>query len=787
MPVLEVLREGVECGCRAGVSAEVEAVVQGPVAAAGAEGFLLETLYAGRQETALEDRYSQRPLARAQSGGQPGEGASGAAGDGDHVGPAVQFLAECPASSYRECVAAALGDDVGVLRARRPQQRGQRLGLGLAAVRRSVDEVEAHPVGRAAGEGGVQGAVGEFVAADHAHRGQAEEAARGGRGAQVVGVRAAEGEQTAAGRGREVRRELAPLVADRGQTDWCRWLLTWSLLDRQPPTPSLRVVLVMAETTDPAKLCDLYLRRSNWQDDKTTLKKHERDLRERAAREGLTVRKVWTEELSAFKVGIVREKFDNAIAAVMADEVRHVLVWKLDRLSRQGMGQVGNVLDQFEKKGARLIAHIDGLDSSIPQHRGLFAWMAEQARSESFNTSTRTRSTKAEKKLDGDWPGGQAPYGLRVIKRRTRRFQKEYPTARRIADALLENRAGKDIAEELNSEGLRTRRGGMWRSSTIHQLAHSPAWAGLMPVHERYVDKHGRERWRATDEPLMGEDGKPVRVGDGVITVAERARILAGLRLRTSEGFSGGRRGKPGASSLLSSFGKCGRCGGNMTKGGQQYRCYRRVNLGKSACQGMTVLVKELDWAISVAFMARVRSFSPEHAIFKELAARWLAYEDPETEARRIELNGVAADAQSRLDNLDDAYYVKGRFKDANGEHRYLRLRQAIEGQLESANEELAAIKESVDLSILKNPESLHAAWLDADQEKARMLLRVVLHSFTVLPPRGQGCKRSRFELLAECCFHWVGEKQQPLRRDVERLAGVVLLDEEADLVDLAA
>ncbi|MFG2954392.1 recombinase family protein [Streptomyces sp. NPDC048291] len=543
----------------------------------------------------------------------------------------------------------------------------------------------------------------------------------------------------------------------------------------------------MGAITDPAKLCDLYLRRSNWQDDKTTLKKHERDLRERAAREGLTVRKVWLEEISAFKAGLTREEFDKAIAAVAADEVRHLLVWKLDRLSRQGMGQVGNVLDQFERIGARLIAHIDGLDSSVPQHRGLFAWLAEQARSESYNTSTRTRSTKAEKKLTGAWPGGQPPYGLRVRKKRTQRNPKEFETARRIADALLNNDSAQSIADELNADGLRTRRGGMWRSSTITQLTHSPAWAGLMPVHERYVDDAGRERWRLTGEPLMGEDGKPIRIGEGVVTVGERARILAGLRSRTSESFATGRRGKPGANSLLSSFAKCGRCGGNMTKSGQQYRCYRRVNLGKSACKGMTVLVKDLDRAISAAFMARVRSLDGEHELFKELATRWLAYDDPETEARRVELIATVADAQSRLDKLDDAYYVQGRFKGAEGEHRYLKMREAIEGQLRSASTELAEIKAAIDLSILQDAERLRSAWIAADQEKARMLLRVVLHSFTVLPPRGQGCKRSWLKLLADCCFHWVGEKQQPLMRDAGRLNGVIVFEEEQDLVGLAA
>ncbi|EFL02578.1 recombinase [Streptomyces sp. SPB78] len=543
----------------------------------------------------------------------------------------------------------------------------------------------------------------------------------------------------------------------------------------------------MDATTDPAKLCDLYLRRSNWQDDKTTLKKHERDLRDRAGREGLMVRKVWVEEISAFKVGLVRNEFDNAIAAVTTDQVRHLLVWKLDRLSRQGMGQVGNVLDEFGKRGARLIAHMDGLDSSIPQHRGLFAWLAEQARSESYNTSVRVRSTKAEKKATGAWPGGQPPYGLRARNRKTEHNPKEFAVARRIADALLQDRSAQAIAAELNSDGLRTRRGGMWRGSTITQLAHSPAWAGLMPVHEQYVDKAGRERWRLTDEPFVGGDGKTVRVGKGVITVGERARILSGLRSRTTEILGNARRGKPGAQSLLSSFAKCGRCGGNMVKAGQAYRCYRRVQLGKSACQGMTVLVRDLDRAISAAFMARVRSFKSEHETFKELTNRWLAYDEPETEARRIELVTGLTDARSRLEKLDNAYYVEGRFKGSVGEDRYSRMRDAIEQQLHSSEDALSAIQAAVDLTILKDAERLRSAWLSADLQTARMLLRVVLHSVTVLPPLGQGCKRNWIHLLTDCCFHWVGESQQPLRRDSERISGLVLFEEDQVSLNLAA
>ncbi|HET6858366.1 MAG TPA: zinc ribbon domain-containing protein [Streptomyces sp.] len=104
---------------------------------------------------------------------------------------------------------------------------------------------------------------------------------------------------------------------------------------------------------------------------------------------------------------------------------------------------------------------------------------------------------------------------------------------------------------------------------------------------------------------------------------------------------------------MLSGLLKCGRCGGNMTKGGPQYRCYRRINLGRSACQGMTVLVKDADSVLSAAFMARVTSFTESHEVFQELARRWLAYENPEADARRTELVLALDNARARLDSLD--------------------------------------------------------------------------------------------------------------------------------------
>ncbi|MFE9396774.1 recombinase family protein [Streptomyces flavidovirens] len=513
---------------------------------------------------------------------------------------------------------------------------------------------------------------------------------------------------------------------------------------------------------DVSKLADIFLRRSTLMEDKATLDEHERVLRAAIAGEGLTVRKVRREEVSASKRGVKREEFDAAVQDVLDRNTGSLWVFKLDRLSRRGMGHVGIVLDDFERIGGFLKAQADGLDSRNPNHRIIFAVSAEQARSEAINIGLRTKIGKDAHRPLGHWPGGPAPYGLksqRLFPDDPRRnsamlvhHPEEYPTARGMVDRLLSGETALAVAEWLNSEQIMTRRGKRWRATTVAAWARTPGMAGLMHKKERVEDPDtGRESWRATGECFLDNDGHPIRVGQGVATPEERLRIVAALNERTQDvtagftqrGTRGQRRGARQAASLLTGIIRCHHCGTTMVRAGKQYRCLLRAESGKSACQGMFIDSEKADWEVARRWVAYVTTLDPADDNDAErlvrIAREWYGHQDPGKALRVKEIKAGLEELTDRRDKLDEAYYVKGSFKGDAGELRYERLRELLDSQRRGLLNELEGLTEDTSLTALLEPEELKDAWEGAGLHVRRTLLRLAIRKLVGVPAKHRG------------------------------------------------
>lgn len=505
-------------------------------------------------------------------------------------------------------------------------------------------------------------------------------------------------------------------------------------------------------TGTPGDLADAYIRRSNKRDDVTTLRAHVRDVVRTAAIEGKTIRHIWFEQRSASKAYVKREEFDHAIAAILDGLSRTLYIWKTDRISRRGMGHVGHLLDEFDKRGARLVSVTEGLDSSKGS-RMVFAILSERARDEAKDIALRVKTGGDAHKAEGRYPGGGVPYGLRRVDGKLVRVPTEYPTARRIADYLLKSKTPAWIAATLNAEGKRTRLGKLWTAQAIIGLPHAAGWAGLVPNREARTDEFGASKgtYFKGGDPLIGSDGHPVTCGDGVITFAEREKILSLFRARSAPGTAIGNktRGKRQMAAPLAGGGLflCGLCGGPMENGGSNYRCKGFYASGRTACPGggVCTLRVRVDECIEMLWRNHLLIVGPESSTVQDIARRWLNYEDPAKTARKAAVSAALDNAGSRELRLQKEFFI-GKGMD---ERVYDALRAELSGQIASLKAELAELSKDVDLSPMMDGRWLTALWESEGPEGRNALLKAAIRSVTLIPPRYKGDKTPIAQRLA--------------------------------------
>jgi DNA invertase Pin-like site-specific DNA recombinase len=502
-------------------------------------------------------------------------------------------------------------------------------------------------------------------------------------------------------------------------------------------------------TTDAA----LYLRLSKDHVEQTSTARQEAEAREHAEQLGLEVSEVFSDLLSGFRRDVARPGFEAAVDWVTAEPGRTLVVWKLDRLSRRGIGQVGLVLDRLEAVRSRVIFVKDGLDSSVPGHRMVIAILAEQARTESENTSARVRSALEHRRRAGRWPGGRPPYGWRLVvpaippravvlesfhvdpegeAGRLVLDRDKAPILRRVVDEFLEGRSTYEIASCLSAEGVPAPRGGSWRAPTLWTMLRSPVLAGWLP--------EGKGSVEPARDP---ETGEPVDVAEPLVTPAERRRILDTLNQRSTIDRRGKRSGKPIGKSLLAGLLRCAECEapmvGRLTQ--NSYACSTAV--AGAGCPGTTCSMAGADFAVADAVLRRLAAMEPGDELLHAVAARWVAQHEPAALADRDLIGAELADMNARLADLEDARYLRGEFTGKAGEERYARLHERLQSALSSLQERLAALPSpEADLGALLDLETSREAWATASLLERRSVLRMALDRVLVAKPQGRHSNR---------------------------------------------
>ncbi|QDB79532.1 recombinase family protein [Georgenia wutianyii] len=508
--------------------------------------------------------------------------------------------------------------------------------------------------------------------------------------------------------------------------------------------------------SSPETSAALYLRRSSRKDlgANRSLREQETECRALAARLGLDVVEVYEEQEgtgASMRSRKRRPKWEQALADLDAgDRFRTVIVWALDRADRRGADVLAGLLTRHAATGRRILG-VDGTDTSDERQRLATIIRGEIAREEAENIAKRVTRTKRTRRADGRWLGGRPPFGLRVVEGRVEPDPDTAPVARRIADEVLSGRSLWSIAADLNAEEIPSPSGVVkgWRVNSLSQILRAPAFAGLQSVRERKPSGG----WPAIADVYLDEETRrPVSVGVGVITPAERSRILAALESRTREDARDVRRGKREVRSLLGDVLRCASCGGRTSVSGsgarKSYRC-AALATGRECAAPFTAPRDALESYVGERFLTTLSTLEPSDDLLVEVAARWVARVEPGALADRQE----AEDAVAALDaDLARArrLAVSGVLTEEEAAEEMSRLRRL---RVEAVDRLAALPTPAIDVSPLLDLVQSREAWEGLPVDERRSLLPLAIHEIRVLRASGRGV-RFRPDERVEIIWH---------------------------------
>lgn len=193
-----------------------------------------------------------------------------------------------------------------------------------------------------------------------------------------------------------------------------------------------------------------------------------------------------------------RPQFQEMIEYIRKNEVKRVIVYKLDRISRSIL-DFANMMEDFQQHGVEFVSCTEKFDTSTPMGRAMLNICIVFAQLERETIQMRVTDAYASRSKYGFFMGGKVPFGYELIPhtingKKTSRYSivpAEAEAIRFIFESYAETTTSlSDIALRLNDDGIKTKRGYSWDGSMVAAIIKNPAYVKAdLDVYEFFKDQ----------------------------------------------------------------------------------------------------------------------------------------------------------------------------------------------------------------------------------------------------------------------------------------------------------
>ena len=281
-----------------------------------------------------------------------------------------------------------------------------------------------------------------------------------------------------------------------------------------------------------------------------------------------------------------RPAFQRMMKKVKAGKVARVVVYKIDRISRN-LVDFSQMYDDFKDNRTTFISLNEQFDTSSAIGEAVLKIILVFAELERKLTSERVTGVMIGRAKECKWNGARVPYGWAWDEENEKPIHDEAEAAvvRLMYNMYLETKTTAAIRDYLNANDIPTKRGGLWTTKTVGDILHNPINRGDY----RYNYRHSaRGKKKPEEEVVYVKDVFPPIV-DGETFDKVQEQIAANYKAMNKNGTTHKRKFTHVFAGLL----VCCDCGAffqsrgadKMRKNGFQptyYRCYTLTQ--KRAC-----------------------------------------------------------------------------------------------------------------------------------------------------------------------------------------------------------
>jgi site-specific DNA recombinase len=211
-----------------------------------------------------------------------------------------------------------------------------------------------------------------------------------------------------------------------------------------------------------------------------SLENQESRIRAYAESQGWELLRIYREEGYSGRI-MERPELQRMLQDIRAGGIGVVLVYKVDRLTRRQKDLWTLLEDEFEPNGVGFKSVVEPFDTTTASGKAFLGMLGVFAQLERDTIAERTKDALAMKSRNGEYLGSP-PLGFKATEGRLEPVEGEMQVVRRVRELHRKGRARvsfRKVAEELNKEGLRTKRGRRFHASTVSYLLHNQRYSPI--------------------------------------------------------------------------------------------------------------------------------------------------------------------------------------------------------------------------------------------------------------------------------------------------------------------